>query len=193
MGRIVCLMGKSSSGKDTLFRELLKRGDFRVIVPYTTRPIRCGEKDGENYFFTDEEGFRQRMEAGQIIEHRKYATVHGLWRYFTVDDGQIRLEEPGDYLLIGTPEAYEGLCRRFGKESLLPVMITLDDGERLERALKRERAQKQPRYEEMCRRFLADSEDFSRERLEHLGIERYFSNECLEECLREILDYIREG
>ena len=48
MGKIVYLMGKSSSGKDTIFKELLKEGTvaFQTIVPYTTRPIRAGERDG---------------------------------------------------------------------------------------------------------------------------------------------------
>ena len=43
MGKIVYLMGKSSSGKDTIFKELMKEGtmDLRTIVPYTTRPIRA--------------------------------------------------------------------------------------------------------------------------------------------------------
>ena len=53
-------MGKSSSGKDTIFKELMKEGtmDLRTIVPYTTRPIRAGEENGVEYFFTDETGFR---------------------------------------------------------------------------------------------------------------------------------------
>ena len=54
MGKIVYLMGKSSSGKDTIFKELMKEGtmDLRTIVPYTTRPIRAGEENGVEYFFT---------------------------------------------------------------------------------------------------------------------------------------------
>lgn len=49
--------GKSSSGKDTIFKELMKEGtmDLRTIVPYTT--IRAGEENGVEYFFTDEAGF----------------------------------------------------------------------------------------------------------------------------------------
>ena len=73
---------------------------------------------------------------------------------------------------------------------MLPVMIELDDGVRLERALSRERKQKQPRYQEMCRRFLADSEDFSEEKILAAGICRRFKNEDLESCLEEICAYI---
>ena len=94
MGKIVYLMGKSSSGKDTIFKELMKEGtmDLRTIVPYTTRPIRAGEENGVEYFFTDETGFQTLREQGKVIEDRAYNTVYGIWRYFTVDDGQIDLD-----------------------------------------------------------------------------------------------------
>ena len=48
----------------------------------------------------------------------------------------------------------------FGKENVIPIYIQVDDGVRLERALERERTQKEPKYAELCRRFLADEKDF---------------------------------
>ncbi len=141
MGKIVYLMGKSSSGKDTVFKELMKEGtmDLRTIVPYTTRPIRAGEENGVEYFFTDETGFQTLREQGKVIEDRAYNTVYGIWRYFTVDDGQIDLTTK-NYLMIGTLEAYEKMIAYFGTEAILPVYIELDDGVRLQRALDRELA-----------------------------------------------------
>ena len=123
MGKIVYLMGKSSSGKDTIFKELMKEGtmDLRTIVPYTTRPIRAGE----------ENGFQTLREQGKVIEDRAYNTVYGIWRYFTVDDGQIDLTTK-NYLMIGTLEAYEKMIAYFGTEAILPVYIELDDGVRLQ-------------------------------------------------------------
>lgn len=79
-----------------------------------------------------------------------------------MDDGQIDLSEQ-NYLMIGTLEAYEKMIAYFGTEAILPVYIELDDGVRLQRALDRELRQEKPKYEEMCRRFLADSADFSEE------------------------------
>ncbi len=189
MGRIIYLMGKSSSGKDTIFKELLRAFPLRTIVPYTTRPIRAGEQNGVEYFFTDEEAFQRLQAEGRIIEDRAYHTFHGLWRYFTVNDGQIKLEER-DYIMIGTLEAYRNMKEYFGEDRLVPVMIELDDGIRLQRALDRERSEEHPRYEEMCRRFLADSEDFSEEKMREAGITRRFQNDELERCLKEIMEYI---
>ena len=193
MSRIVYLCGKSSSGKDTIFQELLKKDtlQLRTIVPYTTRPMRDGEKNGVEYFFTNEEGFCQLLEQGRIIEHREYHTVHGLWRYFTVDDGQIDLDASEDYIVIGTLEGYRKMKAYFGEGVLLPVLIELDDGVRLQRALYRERKQEKPKYEEMCRRFLADSQDFSEEKIREAGIFRSFDNDDLQTCLEEIEAYVK--
>ncbi len=192
MGKIVCLMGKSSTGKDTIFKELLRQGKLplRTIVPYTTRPIRAGEKDGVEYKFTDEAGFRKLRESGCMIEDREYHTVHGLWRYFTMDEGQFE-QEDHHYILIGTLEAYQKMVAYFGEDRMIPIMIELDDGIRLQRALNRERKQRIPKYEEMCRRFLADSEDFAKEKLLAAGINRSFYNDDLVRCLREITEYLQ--
>ena len=191
MGRIIYLCGKSSTGKDTIFRELMRMGTLQLknIVPYTTRPIRDGEKDGRQYYFTNEEGFQQLLASGKVIEHREYHTFHGLWRYFTVDDGQIDLTQQ-DYMVIGTLEGYQKMKAYFGENVLLPVLIELDDGIRLQRALDRERQQEKPRYEEMCRRFLADSVDFSEEKIAEAGIDIRFENRDLKTCLEEIVSYI---
>lgn len=190
MGKIICLMGKSSTGKDTIFKRLLANRELglKKIVPYTTRPIRRGERDGVEYFFKSEEDFLQLKEQGRIIEDREYHTFHGLWRYFVADDGQI--ESSGNYIMIGTLEAYRHLQDYFGADRVLPIMIELDDGDRLQRALNRERKQENPRYEEMCRRFLADSEDFSEEKIAEAGITERFVNNNLGQCLEHIRQYI---
>lgn len=194
MGKIICLMGKSSTGKDTIFKRLLRRDDLRLklIVPYTTRPMREGEKEGVEYHFMDEEGFQRLKAEGKIIEDRAYETVHGLWRYFTMADESIDLEHY-NYCLIGTLEAYVRIRDYFGADKVLPVLIELKDGERLQRALNREKRQDNPKYEEMCRRFLADSKDFSEEKIAEAGIEKRFYNGSLEACLRSIVTYIKES
>jgi len=194
MGKIIFLMGKSSTGKDTIYKRLLEEGTWPLtaIVPYTTRPIREGEREGAEYFFTDEAGYLKWKQSGRIIEEREYYTFHGLWRYFTAADAQIDLRDK-DYIMIGTLDSYEKMCQHFGGEQLVPVMIEVDDGERLQRALDRERRQETPGYEELCRRYLADSEDFSPEKMKKAGIDRVFYNNNLNKCLREIEGYIRDN
>lgn len=194
MGRIFYLMGKSASGKDTIYRRLLEEDEFafQKLVPYTTRPIRSGEKNGEDYFFTDEAGLEKIRQEGKLVELRTYQTAHGPWNYFTVDDGQLDLERYS-YLLIGTLESYRSLKAYFGEENLVPIFIDLDDGLRLQRALDRERSQDAPKYAEMCRRYLADLGDFSEEKIAEAGIEKRFFNDELTDCIEQIKIYIREN
>lgn len=194
MGKIIYLMGKSSTGKDTIYRRLMQWNglSLKKIVLYTTRPIRTHEKDGREYFFTDETHYQQLLKEGKIIEEREYQTVYGPWRYFTVDDGSIDLSK-GNYLVIGTLESYIKTREYFSNDRVIPVYIEVDDGVRLERALQRERRQQHPGYEEMCRRFLADAKDFSVENLEKAGITKIFENDELERCVSEIEEYLLTG
>lgn len=192
MGKIFYIMGKSSSGKDTIFKKVKEMiPKLRPIVLYTTRPIREGETDGVEYFFTDKAGLDKMKAAGKVVESRTYDTVHGEWIYFTADDGQIDLKNY-NYIAIGTLVSYEKIRAYFGKEAVLPIYIEVEDGERLFRALLRERRQEEPKYAEMCRRFLADTEDFSEENLVRLGVTHRFYNQNVEECIEQIVLGIRE-
>lgn len=191
MGKIYCMMGKSSSGKDTIYKMLLEDAEIsaKTIVPYTTRPIRTGETEGVEYYFCDEAKLQALEEAGKVIELRAYNTVHGVWKYFTVNDHQIA-DENQDYLLIGTLEAYVKIRDYFGADRVIPIYIEVEDGLRLQRALDRERSQTEPKYEEMCRRFLADSADFSEEKLSEAGITQRFINQDLIETKQKIKDFM---
>ena len=91
---------------------------------------------------------------------RIYNTVYGPWKYYTRNDGQIDLDGNDNYLALGTIEAYVKYCEYFGKANVCPIYIEVDDGVRLGRALERERRQQKPQYREMCRRFIADDDDF---------------------------------
>lgn len=192
-GKIVYVMGKSASGKDTIYKELHRRlPELGTVTLYTTRPMRDGEKDGVEYFFVDNSQLKQFEKEGKVIECRTYQTVYGPWNYFTADDGQINLKK-GSYLVMGTLESYEKLRGFYGKDSLIPIYIYVEDGLRLRRALEREERQKEPKYEEMCRRFLADEKDFSQENLKRCGIGHFYENIDLEQCLGEITEEIKRN
>ena len=193
MGKIYCVMGKSSSGKDSIYSRIMQQGEPALlrIVPYTTRPRREGETDGREYVFTDETHVQQLESAGKVIELRAYHTVYGIWKYFTVDDGRIDLSAHS-YLYIVTLEGYQKIQRYFGSSRVVPIYIEVEDGERLSRALNRERMQESPKYEELCRRFLSDAKDFSGEKLKEAGITRRFVNQDLDETEEEIRRAILE-
>lgn len=186
MSKIFYLMGKSASGKDTIYKKVKEQmPELKTIVIYTTRPIREGEQNGREYHFVDDDKLKELQEAGKVIELREYNTVHGIWKYFTADDGQFAGDD--NYLAIGTLESYVQLRDYFGQERLVPIYVEVEDGLRLERALARERMQATPKYEEMCRRFLADAADFSVENLKEAGITRKFTNMDVDKCVQGII------
>ena len=188
MGRIYYLLGKSATGKDTLYKEILKRRPkLRTVTMYTTRPIREGETDGVEYFFTGREELERQLASGKVIESRTYQTIAGPWTYYTVDDGQFDVADDESCLMIGTLESYEKMCAYFEAGKMVPVYIEGPDGIRLLRAVKREENQKKPNYREVCRRYLADEKDFSEENLERLGITKRYQNTDMEMCVEEIL------
>ncbi len=192
MSKIFYLMGKSASGKDTIYKKVKEQmPELKTIVIYTTRPIREGELNGREYHFVDDDKLKELQEAGKVIELREYNTVHGIWKYFTADDGQFDGDD--NYLAIGTLESYVKLRDYFGQERLVPIYVEVEDGLRLERALARERMQATPKYEEMCRRFLADAADFSVDNLNKAGITRKFMNIDMDKCVKEIIFDIQDN
>jgi guanylate kinase len=193
MAKIFFVLGKSCSGKDTIFRHLKnnKEINLKTVVGYTTRPMRQEEKNGVEYFFVTEDKLKKLKSEGKVIESRDYDTVHGMWSYFTVDDGQIDLSK-GDYLYIGTLESYKDMVEYYGNNVVVPIYIQVENGERLLRAVERERKQAEPKYAELCRRFLADEEDFNEEKIAAAGIEKRFNNVVLEDCIKEIVEVIKQ-
>ena len=194
MNEIVFIMGKSASGKDRIYRELSedKALGLNKITMYTTRPLRSGEAEGREYHFVDDDTVKRLENENKIIEIRCYDTVFGVWKYFTADDGQIDLASGKRYIVIGTLEAYDKFCEYYGNEHIMPIYIEVDDGVRLIRAVKREMEQENPHYEELCRRFLADEEDFCEENIKKAGIKKRYENNSLERCIEEIVEDIRD-
>ena len=188
MSKLFCIMGKSASGKDTIFKKLTQDEnlDLKRVVSYTTRPMREGEQEGVEYHFVTAQRLEELQKEGKVIERRDYSTVHGIWSYFTVDDGQVNFSLNQDSIIIGPLESYQKIRTYFGKANVIPLYIHVEDGLRLERALERERQQEEPGYAEMCRRFLADAQDFSEEKMAACEIDRIYENIDIEQCLNDI-------
>lgn len=191
MGKVFCIMGKSGSGKDTIFKEIIKDNSLNLkkIVGYTTRPKRVEENDGVEYNFIDDDMINKFIQKNKVIELRKYDTVNGIWYYGTMDDGQINLQT-NSYIVISTLESYSSFKKYFGSNNVIPLYIDVDDGIRLQRILNREMSEDSPNYKEICRRFIADSEDFSNKNLKLNGIEKIYSNNNLVECIVDVKNNI---
>lgn len=184
---IFCIIGKSASGKDTLYKNILEKKDSRLVsvIPYTTRPKRVDEKDGVNYHFVTRSFLAQLEASGNVIEKRSYNTVRGEWVYFTA---RFDVKKELNYILITTPEGVRKIAEFYGSDSVCTVYMDIDDKTRLLRCIDRESQQTSPNYAEVCRRFIADSEDFSPEIIDSVrNLKRIDAAESEQECLAQWL------
>ena len=187
MGKIILFMGPSSSGKDTIKRRLIKENKFALkeMIMSTTRPKRTGEVEGRDYYFKTEKEMLELEEQGKIIEKRKYDTIYGPWYYFTTSSS-IDLENY-NYIGSNTLEGLDQFVKFYGIENIISLLIKLDDGIRLQRALDREKREESPKYQELCRRFLADSLDFSKENINKRHITSIINNDSnLDNTIEEV-------
>ena len=200
MGKLFYLIGKSAVGKDSIAQSLLADESLELgrVVHYATCPIRDGEEEGREYHFITAERADELEKTGLVIESREYMTVYGPWRYMLVNDGQLDLSRQ-DYISTGTIESYTKVREFYGDCAVVPVYIWVETGERLERALRRERTHKDPKYAEMCRRFLSDEQDFCDENLKKAGlmnadgsVRNAFENDIREECIERVKNFIIE-
>lgn len=190
MGKIFCLIGKSSTGKDTIAKIILNSMNLKTITLYTTRPIREGEINGREYYFVSNEELNKLESTGKVIEKRVYHTIHGDWSYATVDSN-INLESD-NYLILNTLEGYKRLVKYYGRDIVVPIYIWVDLNTRLDRAFLREEQEEKPKYKELCRRFIADESDFCEANLLDLEIleEDRYLNDDLDICVKNIKNKI---
>jgi len=70
-GTLYIISAPSGAGKSSLLRALLEQlpQSLQLSVSHTTRAPRPGEIDGEDYHFIDVPGFKERVAAGDFLEH----------------------------------------------------------------------------------------------------------------------------
>ena len=186
MGKIILFMGPSSSGKDTIKRRLIKENKFALkeMIMSTTRPMRTGEVEGREYYFKTVDEMLELEKNGKIIEKRTYETAYGPWYYFTTSSS-IDLDNY-NYVGSNTLEGLDQFVKFYGMENIISLLIKVDDGIRLQRALDREKMEESPKYQELCRRFLADSIDFSEENINKRPITSIINNNSLDNTMEEV-------
>lgn len=151
MYKIVALIGKAGSGKDTIMHKVLEKNpNLHEIVSCTTRPRREGEVDGVNYFFLTPEQFGDKVLHDEMLE----ATCFNDWFYGTSYES-LR----SDVVNVGVfnPAGIESLLGRPDVEVHVFYVIA-SPKDRLLRQLNRE---KDPNVDEIIRRYRADELDFS--------------------------------
>ena len=188
MSKIFCIIGKSASGKNTLYQRILSKcpANLVPVIPYTTRPRRANEQNGIDYHFVTEDQLCQMERENKIVEKRKYFTTKGIWFYFTCKFTPLPEK---NYISISTPEGVQHLAEHYSPAIIRVIYLMTGDRERLERCIERESLQLSPDYAEVCRRFLADQKDFSDELIAKLpNVYRIHTDRNIEECMKRWLE-----
>jgi len=190
MSKLFCIVGKSASGKNTVFNKILEDIDINItpIIPYTTRPIREGEVDGIHYNFVSERQMKEFEERGLVLVSTDFMSVCGRWFYFTVVSNESLKK---NCLTITTPEGLRQIIHKLGSEKVVIILVEADDLIRLNRSIARTAIEKTPNYSEVCRRFLSDENDFKDIHSEvsgllHVSID---ANQDIDECKHQFKAY----
>ena len=188
---IFYIMGRSGSGKDTIYNRLinssnLKELNFKKVILHTTRPMRHGEQDGREYYFVDDKTFDEMRMQDKFAELREYNTVNGVWKYGTSIDS---FNQDGYYIGIGTLESFAKLKDKFGN-NIKEIFIKVDEDKLLQRTILRATGDSKQSLDEVKRRFEADRVDFSDKKIDSVGINKIFYNNTLDDCVNEIEQYI---
>lgn len=171
--KIVFVIGKSGSGKDTILKNVDKFAEHDNLnvkrwVMHTTRPIRPNEEDGKDYYFDDIEKYKEYQDNNDIVESREYhISDNESWYYYMVGSD---LEESNNIYLQSTPDAILKIEEYFKKkypdinfkDICEVVYIDANDTSRLFRSIKREslKPKDEINCSEICRRFLAEEKEF---------------------------------
>lgn len=155
--KILAIMGKAGSGKDTVLNKIMDKHLIPNAVPIvscTTRPMRDYEVDGKDYHFLTNEEFTEAIFNNEMLE----AKVFNEWCYGT------RYQDlTPDKINIGVYNP-EGVFDLAGNKNidLCVFYILATDKTRMLRQLNRE---KDPDVHEICRRFGTDEADFDIEQI----------------------------
>lgn len=71
---LLCIMGESACGKDTLVHQLCERNNLSQLISYTTRS--CRNNEGNTHIFVDEDTYYKMREEGQIAAYTNINNVH---------------------------------------------------------------------------------------------------------------------
>lgn len=77
---LLCVLGRTGSGKDSVTNKLCDRTGLKAITSYTTRPRR--ENEGETHIFTTEEVYEQMQAEGVVAA---YTNIAGYYYWTTID------------------------------------------------------------------------------------------------------------
>jgi len=160
MNHIYCLLGKSCSGKDTLYKELQKKisNSINFVVRYTTRPRRLNECDGKNYHFISSFELAKYKAENKIFESESFDTHGEKYEYATGIDS---IDLTKDSIIIVSFAALKKFIIYYGVEIVIGICLEASDEIRFQRSLERYNNNSKSNIKKIWQRMAQDEKDFS--------------------------------
>ena len=147
--KILAIYGMSAAGKDTFLNHLSNNFDLNKILLTTSRPPREKEIDGVDYLFKKKKDILKSDDFLWPIDYNNW--IYAIAKE-SIKDNKINV---GVFNLYWMKKLFEDNDEHF---DLMAIEVSASDKDRLMRSLRRE---KNPDCDEICRRFLADKQDFN--------------------------------
>lgn len=127
---IVALLGASGSGKSTIEKELSTYYGFNKIISYTTRKPREGEENGKDYWFVDNDTFKEVLSRNLFAEYDEYSQnrLYGTLKSDYLD---------GDKVVVLTPNGFRQLKNNLPNENIVTILVEANLGTRIKRYIDR--------------------------------------------------------
>ncbi|EEF45412.1 guanylate kinase, putative [Ricinus communis] len=132
---VIVISGPSGVGKDAVIKKLREvRESLHFVVTATSRPMRPGEVDGEDYFFVTKEEFLSMVERNELLE---YALVYG--EYKGIPKKQIReyMSKGYDIVLRVDIQGAETLRKILKNSAVFIFLVAESEMELVERLIDR--------------------------------------------------------
>ena len=156
--KLYVLLGEAASGKDFLFKEIVKHNILKPIISTTTRKARENE-DSNTYNFVDNMTFNLMDAKGEFLEKTSYIIPsEGMVKYGT-NKLDLQLDKHGQIAIVN-PDGMKQLEKNLGKENIVSLYIYRDPADRIASYLKRDNRDFDKLFNDCVERYNRDKEDF---------------------------------
>ena len=181
-GIIVILSSPSGAGKTTLVKKISLRNSYNISISHTTRKPRVNEKNGKDYFFINNQKFKNLIKKKKFLEHAKVFKNY----YGSLKETVIENLEKGENVIFDID--WQG-TKQIKNKKLNYKIITIfilppSKKELFKRLLKRDKKDKKIAGERM--------KQFRDDVLHWKDYDFTVINDKIEKCYRQIISYIKK-
>ena len=173
---MVILSSPSGAGKTTISKKIQQKyQNFKISVSHTTRKPRSNEVEGIDYYFIDENDFKNKIKNSEFYE---YAKIFGNY-YGTSKESVLNLLKNKNDVLFDIDWQGTQQLSKFKELNLLKIFILPPSKEELKKRLIQRNQDKPKVVEERLKAYDADSahkEDY----------DSVVINDNLENCFKEV-------